>query len=120
MGEPDIGNGTVPWRMAPFHFLFQDSERDVILGARWRIRLVQLMFGSLKVIALDLTEVTRLEALHGVVQELQDIDGGLIGQRRQRDTNGAGMAGHGSIPFSQRLGVARRVVGTLGWAKISK
>ena len=78
------------------------------------------MFGPLEVIAIDLIEVARLEARYCMVQELQDIDDGLIGQRRQRDANGAGTVCHGAVPVYQRLGAARRAVVVTGWAKISK
>ena len=62
------------------------------------------MFGSLEVVALNLIEVARLEARHGVMQELQDVDRSLIGQRRQCDANGAGTVGHGATCDPSALG----------------
>jgi len=78
------------------------------------------MFGSLKVVAMNLSKVAKFEARHGVVQELQDIDGGLIGQRRQCDANGSGAVCHGVLAINQRLGETRRAVVAAGWAKISR
>lgn len=78
------------------------------------------MFWSLEVVALNLTEVASLEAGHGVVQELQDIDRRLVGQRWQCDTNRVCAVFHGAAPVHQRFGEARRAVVAAGWAKISK
>lgn len=48
------------------------------------------------------------------------IDRGLVGQRRQCDTNRACAVFHGATPVHQRFGEARRAVVAAGWAKISK
>lgn len=57
----------------------------------------EVVVGTIFVEAMDLVAVVSLEEMEDVVEEVMDLDDGLIGERRQidRDVGGAGIGTHG-------------------------
>ncbi len=55
-----------------------------IVGSAVPIRLHEVVSGAIVIVAVDLIAVAGLEAVEDIVNEVEDLDGGLVGERRQR------------------------------------
>ena len=81
----------------------------------------EVMPGAIIVVATNLTGVSGLEAVEDIVEEVEDLDGGLVGERRQRWRGKGVVLAHGScVRVGQRAAVLRREVEDSGGAKTSR
>jgi hypothetical protein len=78
METPSAGEagGVCAWRCS-------ESERRVVeRGSRVRVGMHEVVVGALFVEAMDLGAVVRFEEMKEFVEEVVDLDDGLIGDRR--------------------------------------
>jgi len=94
-----------------------------IVGVGQRVGLDHAVLGEFGVVAMDLVAVTGLEQTEEVVDEVVDLDDGIVAELRQRNRRGVEVVGGGQACWrrgDQRRAVERRGVWAAGWAKTSR
>jgi hypothetical protein len=86
------GNAT-GHEMSRWRLLFGGSERRVV--ERGRVRPNDVVVRAILIVAMDLIAVMGFEEKKDLMKEVEDLDGGLSGQRRQTDEHRAVVGAHG-------------------------
>ena len=80
-----------------------------IVGFDVSIRFDEVVTGTIVVVAADLRAVAGLEGVEDSVKEVEDFDGGFVGQRWQPGFGSRVVFAHGmSFGFAQRAAALRR------------
>lgn len=92
-----------------------------IVGDDVSIRFDEVVTGTIVVVAAELSAIARLEGAEGSVKEVEDFDGGLVGQRWQRRFEKRIVFAHGmSFGVDQRAAALRRAAADSGGEKTSR
>src|SRR3990172_3034146 len=102
------------------HWVGGRSEGRMVVG-KVLIGFDEVVLGVFVVVATDLVAIARLEDGEDIVEEVEDFDGGVVGQVRQAQRRSQIMFAHGrSSGVGQRAAALRRAAEESGGAKTSR